>query len=466
MKQLVAILFFSFLFISNVNATHNAGGYISYEYLSGNSYKISVNFYLDSQSPAINRLETFINFGDNSGEYKLLRDSMITHPDYYNLVKAVYDTVYNFPGPGNYTISVTDPNRKAGIENISNPAVVPVYIETQLRIDPLGTINNNSVEFLDFMPSSIVRQKTASVNLTAYDKDGDYLKYELVDSKGLGGASAPDYFIPQNATLDITSGQFTWTPQTNGLYQFTARVSEYRNGVLIASTLFDFLIFSADDFYDSDFIEQSNLESDSCGNLSINVSPGDTATFKNLYSFEENVNYQADINCISEIDSTDFTFDTTQLSSDSILSEFSWMPSISDVRCSPYPIYFRGSVGPYKHDLVVFVYVLDSTLSHCDTSCFIKAVGLSEKANSVDRRLLVKPNPFTSNCSIVLPKSIAKQNVQLEVYNSNGMIVESQRIRNNNEFIVERKSLASGIYFYRVQSENGSVYSGKLIIAD
>jgi hypothetical protein len=87
-----------------------------------------------------------IKWGDNTID-DIPRITFRALPDNYTL--NIYRMNHTFPAAGNYTISVEDPNRNFGVVNIPNSVNVPMYVETELIINPfLG--NNNSVQLLNF----------------------------------------------------------------------------------------------------------------------------------------------------------------------------------------------------------------------------------------------------------------------------------------------------------------------------
>lgn len=228
-----------------LKATHNRAGEITYTHVSGLTYEISVTIFADPNSPAIARREIEIDYGDNTG-----RDSLVVVQE-SNVVpglvrKRVWRVQHNFPGPGNYTISVTDPNRNAGVDNISNSSAVPFYVESRLRIFPIASVVNNSPILQNDPIDDACVGKLFIHNPGAIDPDGDSLAYAISPSFGIGGNIAPGFVYPpasSQISVDPISGDLRWeNPSQVGLFNVAILISEYRSGVFLGSVLRDIQI--------------------------------------------------------------------------------------------------------------------------------------------------------------------------------------------------------------------------------
>ncbi len=238
----VCIAFFS-LFLAK--ATHNRAGEITYRHLTGLTYEVSVTIFADPNSPAIARKEIEVDWGDNTK-----RDSLNVSQE-FNVVpgfirKRIWTAQHTFPGPGNYSISVTDPNRNGGVDNINNSSAVPFYVASLLRILPIGGVFNSSPELLnDPIDDACVGQPFVH-NPGAIDLEGDSLAYAISPSYGIGGAVAPGYTFPPTSNqlyVDPITGDLRWeNPSQIGTYNIAIRILEYRNGVLIGDVLRDMQI--------------------------------------------------------------------------------------------------------------------------------------------------------------------------------------------------------------------------------
>lgn len=71
------------------------------------------------------------------------------------------------------------------------------------------------------------------------------------------------------------------------------------------------------------------------------------------------------------------------------------------------------------------------------------------------------PNPFSNTLNVVLNPQVYSKQSELSIYNSVGAIVLQQTLVDEMSTIAT--DFSTGIYFYKIVSDNGSVQSGKLI---
>lgn len=244
MKKLIFLFCFS-LGVLSLFATHNRAGEITYRHISGLTYEITVNIFSDPNSPAFQRQEIVLNYGDNTG-LDSVRSTNTSPPIADNIQKRSWVIQHTFPGPGTYTISVTDPNRNGGVDNIQNSVGVPFYIRSLLRISPSGNLRNNSPILLNDPIDNACAGQLFIHNPGAVDPDGDSLAYEISPSFGSGGLQAPGYTFPPSSTpifVDPVTGDLTMdVPISIGLYNVAILIKEYRNGVLVGNILRDLQI--------------------------------------------------------------------------------------------------------------------------------------------------------------------------------------------------------------------------------
>lgn len=243
MKQLI-VIFFSLIFTVEAFATHNRAGEITYRHISGLTYEITVTIFANSESPAIARKEMEIDWGDNTGSDSIfVRTEVNVSP---RVLKRTWIANHTFPGPGDFTISITDPNRNAGVDNMINSESVPFHLKSLLRIFPIGGVFNNSPILLNDPIDDACLGQTFVHNVGAVDSDGDSLAYSISVSFGLQGIIAPGYTFPPTSNrlfVDPISGDLVWeNPSQTGTYNIAILVSEYRNGVLMGEVLRDIQI--------------------------------------------------------------------------------------------------------------------------------------------------------------------------------------------------------------------------------
>ncbi len=137
-RYLLILLIFS-LFYCDANATHQRAGEITYKALGELTYEFTIVTYTYTPSPA-DRPELQLFWGDGTSNI-VPRSQKINYPN--NISRNVYaGAVHVFPGQGNYTVYLEDPNRNYGVLNIPNSVNVPFFIQTEIVINPFLGPNN------------------------------------------------------------------------------------------------------------------------------------------------------------------------------------------------------------------------------------------------------------------------------------------------------------------------------------
>ena len=246
------IVLFIFVFISalHLNATHNRGGYITYEHVgsaSSRQIKATIRTCTYDLSPA-DRPKLQLCWGDGT------RDTLDRVSQVQNAALNVYENIYigyhTYGADGSFTMEVYDPNRNAGIVNIASAVNQPFCIITTVVISPfLGP--NNSVQF-DYAPCPefACKFQPYCYNPGAFDPDNDSLSFELVPPRGDNGCTTegieccynPCPYMPASlytflgsplyggpASIDPVSGIFCWTsPTVLGEFNIAILIHEWR----------------------------------------------------------------------------------------------------------------------------------------------------------------------------------------------------------------------------------------------
>ncbi|MBQ6772010.1 MAG: gliding motility-associated C-terminal domain-containing protein [Bacteroidales bacterium] len=242
-RKLLFIFGFFFCLAFTAKATHQRAAEITYTWIGGNAYEFTLTCYTYTPSPAgLQRDSLLLKWGDGSEGY-IPRVVLQNLGDDYTL--NVYRKVHNYSSSGTYTISMEDANRNYGVVNVPNSVSVPMYIETELVINPfLGF--NNSVQLLNPPIDRGCVGKLYLHNPSAYDPDGDSLSYKLVACKGMDGMDIPGYSYPQATQsfgIDPATGELRWeNPMLQGEYNVAFMVEEWRHGVKIGSVIRDMQI--------------------------------------------------------------------------------------------------------------------------------------------------------------------------------------------------------------------------------
>ena len=238
-------------------ATHNRGGEITYTHISGLTYEFVITTCTDIGSSSTDRDELYLDF-DLGTSYAqrdtLLRFSQTPMP--FDHKKNVYKGIHTFTSAGTHRVSMEDPNRNLGIENIytqsgGNSDDVVFALEAYLIIDPTQGLAgaNNSPQFDDCpCPAIACVNKPYCYNPLAYDLDDDSLSYELVAPLGQFALplavpsiySFPDAIGGGIISIDPVTGTVCWNnPMMQGEFNFTIKISEWRNGNAIGFVMRD-----------------------------------------------------------------------------------------------------------------------------------------------------------------------------------------------------------------------------------
>ncbi len=245
-RRFVVVLFFTSILMScpTAYATHQRAAEIIYRHLSGLTYEITLISYTFTPSPAnAYRDNLSINWGD--GTVSDIPRVVVTYlPD--DITYNKYVGQHTFPGPATYIISCEDPNRNGGIINIPNSINTPLFIYSELMINPFfGGYNNSPVLLIPPVDNACVNQPFYH-NPGAFDADGDSLSYRLVPCRGAEGKVIPGYTYPSASnklSLDSITGDLLWdSPKQQGEFNIAILIEEWRNGVKIGSVLRDMQI--------------------------------------------------------------------------------------------------------------------------------------------------------------------------------------------------------------------------------
>lgn len=450
-----------------LSATHSLGGYISYQYVSGTTYEISVTIYTENGRAANSRKEIEIDWGDNSPRDSIFVDQEEVVPHHTDLLKRTFIERHTFPGVGSYRISVEDPNRIIGINNIANSANVPLYVETSLRIQPFANTDNNSAQVESPLLIEGTIGKKLNFNLSAFDTDQDVLFYELESTKGVGGTTAPGYTKPNSIELDPINGALSWEPTQAGLFAVTVKVYECRENEILSSSLVDLLIQvranSAN--YDMQFLGPENWMRDMEGRYVSFVAPNDSLVLDLGYLDLSKQSTNPDINLLTG--NTEASLNLIRSSKDSVNKQFKWLVGSNSLSCTPQLFTFRGRNNDgYTEDISLLVYVRDSTLN-CDSMCNQNIISVPEiSLRKFQYKLNISPNPLSEYSKISIESEVPLKYAEVKIYSTFGKLLEIIKADRNNEFIVHRNQLKAGVYFVSLEQANGRIGSSKLMVVD
>jgi gliding motility-associated-like protein len=335
-------------------ATHNRAGEITYEHISGFTYRIRVTTYT-KQSAIADRNSLKIRWGDEGPDVTEEQlDSLFRSLQILNVGNDVkqneYVGLHTYSGAGTFQISVEDPNRNAGVLNINNGApgtpeaektstsVMTVFaIRSTLVIRPGNDGHNNSIKFLNPPIQDACIFQPWIHNPVAYDSlEGDQLVFTLVTC--LGSAALPldtwespvDYTDDPNDTfvMDPQTGDITWdTPLVAGEYNVAFEVREFRNGIFVGAVERDMQITVVNCANVPPLIAEVP---DFC------VTAGELLQFQLNYSDPNGPQNQIQVEAVggpmTEVENV--------AEYNSITRFFTWVPQCEEVRLQPYYVSF------------------------------------------------------------------------------------------------------------------------------
>ncbi|MBK9389085.1 MAG: gliding motility-associated C-terminal domain-containing protein [Bacteroidetes bacterium] len=319
--------------MTDLFATHNRAGEITYVQLSDLTYEITITTFTYTLSFA-DRKSLDVEWGDNSTS-TAPRISETLLPNYYK--KNIYKIIHTYPGPGLYKIVVQDPNRNAGVKNIPNSVNVVFSISTILTVNP--SMGMNSTPILLNPPYDKAAYGYVFIhNPAAYDPDGDSLSYKLTVCTRDDGRVIENYTLPpatHSIRVDSISGDLIWdTPADTGVFNVAMEIQEWRNGKKIGIVVRDMQI----EVYSTNNKPPVNSPlRDYC------VEVGDTIDF--IFSATDENNDPMTLKSTSGI----FTFKNCPASFTKIdsvngfaSSRFRWIPCHQTVRSQPYDVIFKS----------------------------------------------------------------------------------------------------------------------------
>ncbi len=335
-------------------ATHNRAGEITYRQIGSSPFTLefTVTTYTNV-GPLITADRCFvaIYFGDGDSCVAnringplgtpcdpTVGNGVIISP---GIKENIYKCIHTYSGGSMFTVSMTDPNRNDGINNIPNSVNVPFYIETIVTISPFLGVNNSPVLYNPPIDNACTCKKFIH-NPNAIDPDGDSLSYELGICKTTGGNNVQGYSLPAGATIDHVTGDFVWAcPGPNqGEYNFLILIISWRHGQVLDTISRDMQI-TVDGSCNNNppVIEAQDICIDAGSNLSFVVTATDpdnndlilTATGALFSAVPNAATFPASLSGPSPQSGT-----------------FNWQTTCADVRKTPYQVSFKAVDIPFS----------------------------------------------------------------------------------------------------------------------
>lgn len=243
------------LFATTAMATHNRAGHIFYRQTDNLTVEATVVTWTKASSLPADRDTITLCWGDDICERVARANGLGSPPQGdtigFNYKRNYYTAVHTYGQTGAYTLSMTDPNRNAGVLNVNYPnsEQVRFHIETLVTLlDVEGGMENHSPRVLaePILLGHIYQPFVYAPE--AYDPDADSLSFELTVPLQDTGTIVPNYVEltaieanPDNQlSLDPQTGKLVWdSPYRAGLYAVAILIRSFRDGVEIGSTILD-----------------------------------------------------------------------------------------------------------------------------------------------------------------------------------------------------------------------------------
>ena len=234
------------------NATHLLGGDLRYEYVgtaaNPNQYHITAVLFGDNSPGTLAVVsDTELSCGKNECGVTLQGSFTtrltLTRRDIVGTgcggSGAIMYTVNTLEGnvqlpPARWTLSINGSNRNSYILNIAQPVAQSQYVQAELD-NSAGLVNSSPRFNSDRLIQLSSVQSKQRYSLSAFDSEGDFLTYHLVQP--LAGPSASSACstptvgaLAPHFQLDAATGTLLTTngPAQQGRYSLAARVDEYR----------------------------------------------------------------------------------------------------------------------------------------------------------------------------------------------------------------------------------------------
>lgn len=346
----------TFGLFSSANATHIVGGEITYQWVSGNTYLVTLNYYRDCSGIAAPSLTlNYRSFGCGLGPYSAsmaqtgttqmvtpvcpsqLINASCNGGTLYSVEKITYQATITLPANcPDWWFYYYECCRNSAITNLDNPSSRGSYLSASLN--NLDVPFNNSVAF-NIDPVNIISNGvTTNLHWASYDSDGDSLVYELIAPREYNGAI---YSIPYNSgftsqqpvavstplIFDPATGGMEVTPNALQTAVVCMRISEYRNGVYIGRVNRDFQIAVINSANTPPSLTGINATND----MVISGCPGDPITF-NIYGSDPDAGQTLTMSMAGP--SVGATF--MSLPGTYPTGTFTWTPLPGDVSSQPY----------------------------------------------------------------------------------------------------------------------------------
>lgn len=439
----------------NLFATHNRSGEIVYEKIGPLTVRAKVITFTKTSSVNADRDTLIIQWGDGSSEAIVRANGPGNPPQGEELPNDVkyniYVGVHTYAAEGIYIISMTDPNRNAGIINVNPPSSdnMPFHLQAMINFLPEAAASTGSPVLLA-PPIDIALVGQPYIHAAnAFSASGDSIAYELiVPMQGLDlpvyNYSFPDEigFNPDvTFSLDSVTGKLVWdAPQVQGEYVVAILIKFYQNGILVGTTLRDMMIWVGENLGPAPALLLDTPE-----DVVLDVNVGETVTV------HLQVNEPGPDQDVLELTSTSGLYQvqspatfSTNISGNTGTGIFSWVVQPEHIREQPYTVTFNAKNGP---DGLADIKLVRFRAKTTVAAPLVPDVGLEYSTY---------PNPTTGSLTFEWNMPVQKGSVHITDELGRGLrtiVLPDAATRLTTDI----STFLPGVYFAKIQSE-GAVF--------
>ena len=408
-----------FLPAEHAYATHASGSDLTYTWVSGNTFKVTVSFFrdcagvaaptsisLNARSVSCNKNQSFtlakvagtgkeISFPCSSISTKCTNGSSV----YSGYQQYEYEANVTLPQKcTDWVLSYYVCCRNCAITTLNNPCNENMYV--QATLNNVAAPSNSSPKFTNIPVAFLCLNQSFTYNHGVIDPNGDSLVYSFITpmtyNTGNNTVGAVTFNPGYSATNPLTSspavnlnsvnGDIRMFPTSNNEVGVASiLIKEYRNGVQIGSVVRD-MQFITKSCNPNLLPTASGING--TGVFSATVCPGSTLTFT-VNSADPNAADTIAMNWNNVIPGG--TFNT--LGAKTPVGTFSWTPSLSDARSQPYSfiVTVRDNACPtngsqtFSYSILVPLVtatISSSTFNGYNVACFGSGTGTATVVGS------------------------------------------------------------------------------------
>ncbi len=295
---------------------------------------------------------------------------------YPGVEQNIYEAVVLLPAQcSDWVVNYTLCCRNDQITNLLTPGCYDLYVEALLN-NTAGLCDNSPL-FTSLPVPYVCAGQQFNYNHGAIDSDGDSLAFTIINPLDGPGINIPytGSYSPTNPmtttgafAFDAITGQMTFTPSGTQVSVVAVLVQEYRNGVLIGSTMRDIQIVVITCSNNQPTIADG-IQNVSGGNLqdslTVEVCPGQLLSFDITAVDPDNNTLTLTSNVAQSIPGSSFTVSG---SGDTLTGTFTWTPTPLDTGVNVFTVTITDGACPIVGAAVASfnVFVLNGTYAGPD----------------------------------------------------------------------------------------------------